>query len=412
MAGWRIEGATGSICHGSGAFFSVEGLAVETSFGPVRCWSQPIINQPEVGVLGILVRGVGEDPEMLLQAKIEPGNCNGAQLGPTVQATRSNQARIHNGAAVSYLEYFTPIPPAPVVDVLQSEQGSRFLRKLNRNIVVTVSEDVPVLSGHRWITTEQVSALLTEPDVVNMDTRTVLATLLSARPDLRRPVPSGTELTEAVDRASSMPCSSGALSWLTDRRRAHHLGVTTIPLAEMPGWERTEMAIRHRAGRHFSIVGVQVATIGREVTSWCQPMVESSAPGIAASIVRTDGGELLVLTQARVEAGNSMVAQAGPSVQGTGGTPTSAIGSVQAQLLDYLLDSRACTPVYDTVLSEEGGRFHRQRNRYLIAVAHSELPELSEDYRWCTVGELRHLALRSHGLNVEARTLLACLMSL
>ena len=78
----------GSLSHASGRFFSIQGISVNTTYGSVPHWSQPIINQPEVGFLGFIVKRIRGIPHFLMQAKMEPGNINMIQLAPTLQATR------------------------------------------------------------------------------------------------------------------------------------------------------------------------------------------------------------------------------------------------------------------------------------------------------------------------------------
>jgi oxidase EvaA len=132
---WKQVG--GRIVHRAGGFFSVAGLAARM---PAVEVSQPIIVQPEVGILGFAVRRRGAAREILLQAKAEPGNLRGVQVGPTVQATESNCKRVHGGRPTPYLELFTrPLPGSRVADSLQSEQGTRFLGKYNRNAMVDAS---------------------------------------------------------------------------------------------------------------------------------------------------------------------------------------------------------------------------------------------------------------------------------
>ncbi len=53
MKMWRRDTEDGSIRHESGRFFSIEGTRVTTNWGRVASWDQPIINQPEVGILGV-----------------------------------------------------------------------------------------------------------------------------------------------------------------------------------------------------------------------------------------------------------------------------------------------------------------------------------------------------------------------
>src|SRR5262245_46272432 len=52
---WSVEPGTGNLVHGSGRFFRVEGLRVTTGDGAPP-WHQPVIVQPEIGVLGILAK--------------------------------------------------------------------------------------------------------------------------------------------------------------------------------------------------------------------------------------------------------------------------------------------------------------------------------------------------------------------
>ena len=56
MKQWYTAPQDGSIRHESGRFFSIEGVRVRTNWGNVPEWSQPIINQPEVGILGIITK--------------------------------------------------------------------------------------------------------------------------------------------------------------------------------------------------------------------------------------------------------------------------------------------------------------------------------------------------------------------
>jgi dTDP-4-dehydro-6-deoxy-alpha-D-glucopyranose 2,3-dehydratase len=164
--------------HNSGRFFSIEGIRVHTNTGHVRDWSQPIIHQPEVGILGILCQKQHGILYFLMQAKIEPGNVNQAQLSPTVQATKSNYTQVHGGNRPPYLEHFVDLSDKRIiVDQLQSEQGARFLKKRNRNMIVEIDSETPVhlLSNYCWLTLGQIKHLMCMDNIINMDSRTVLS---------------------------------------------------------------------------------------------------------------------------------------------------------------------------------------------------------------------------------------------
>ena len=174
LQAWHFADGSGNLVHDSGRFFTVEGLRVRTSTGPFREWHQPIIKQPEVGILGILLKEFDGVLHCLMQAKLEPGNPNLLQISPTVQATRSNYTRVHQGTSVKYLEYFAgPRRGRVIVDVLQSEHGSWFYRKSNRNMVVEVDDHVPLDEDFCWFTLGQLNALMARDNIINMDQTTL-----------------------------------------------------------------------------------------------------------------------------------------------------------------------------------------------------------------------------------------------
>ncbi|WP_347359799.1 NDP-hexose 2,3-dehydratase family protein [Streptomyces sp. 150FB] len=125
LDGWGFDPGTGNLGHHSGRFFTIEGLRVHLEPAHVEQWTQPIIVQREIGILGILVKEFDGVLHCLMQAKMEPGNSNLVQLSPTVQATRSNYSGVHKGRAIPYLDYFrAPRRSTVLADSLQSEQGS------------------------------------------------------------------------------------------------------------------------------------------------------------------------------------------------------------------------------------------------------------------------------------------------
>ena len=82
MRKWHRDELTGNLNHESGRFFSIEGICVRTNWGQVPAWEQPIINQPEIGILGFVTNKFDGILHFLVQAKIEPGNINTVQISP------------------------------------------------------------------------------------------------------------------------------------------------------------------------------------------------------------------------------------------------------------------------------------------------------------------------------------------
>ncbi|MEU5050610.1 NDP-hexose 2,3-dehydratase family protein [Streptomyces sp. NPDC021096] len=395
LDGWSFEDGTGNLVHRSGRFFSVEGLRVTTGSGPHRLWHQPIIKQPEVGILGILAKEFDGVLHFLMQAKMEPGNPNLLQLSPTVQATRSNYTKVHRGADVKYLEYFTrPGRGRVLADVLQSEHGSWFHRKSNRNVIVEALGDVPPADDFCWLTLGQLGELLHRDLTVNMDARTVLSCL----PDHGRP-------------AGALHSDTEVLSWFTGERSRHDVHAERIPLAGVPGWVRGPETIAREDGRYFRVVAVSVEADSREVPRWTQPLIEPVAPGVTAFVARRIHGVLHLLAHARVEGGFLDTVELGPTVQYTPANYAHLAPADRPPFLDLVLNADPRQVRYEAVHSEEGGRFLNAVGRTLVVEADAAQAPLDPPpgYRWVTPGQLRSLVRHGHYLNVQARTLLACL---
>ncbi|MFJ9468128.1 NDP-hexose 2,3-dehydratase family protein [Streptomyces caniferus] len=407
MTQWHADPDTGDLRHRSGRFFSVQGLRVRSDFGPVAAWSQPIINQPECGILGIAIRDFDGVPHLLMQAKSEPGNISGVQLSPTVQATRSNYTRVHGGSSVPYLDLFrSPEPDRVLADVLQSEQGSWFYRKRNRNMVVEAGPEVEAGEDFCWLTLGQLHALMRHEDLINMDARTVLSCL----PDWH----SGAGAPSAdPGRAAALHTDREIRSWLTGRRAEHQISAERLPLTHVPEWHWSPEALSHESGRYFSIVAVHVGSRSREVPAWSQPLLRPHGEGVAALLVQRIGGVPHALMRGRVEPGFVDGVELGPSVQCTPENYAHLPAAVRPPYLDLVLGGRAERIRFDTVLSEEGGRFHHARSRYLIIeVDPGDRVEEGTEFRWVSERQLDELLRYSGHLNVQARTLVAALRTL
>lgn len=419
LVAWSSDPGSGNIRHDSGEFFSVEGLDVHIPAGPVEQWSQPIINQPEIGILGILVKEFDGVLHCLMQAKVEPGNCNGLQLSPTVQATRSNYTQVHRGKPVPYLDYFRNMSARRVItDVRQSEQGSWFNQKRNRNMVVEVTGEVELLDGFWWLTLGQLHQLLAVDNLINMDARTVLSCLPFRGSDLTTAFGvTGNDFVDALiqscnEEAPSVHSSDDILSWITEARTRTDVFTKRVPLNDLPHWGWVDGKISHESGQFFDVIGVGVTARGREVNSWMQPMIEPHGTGVVAFLVRQIGGVVHALVHARVEPGYVDVIELAPTVQCTPQNYDALPAAARPRFLDDVLAARPQDVRFEAVLSEEGGRFYHARNRYLIIETDADVALDRPDFRWMTLHQLVELLRHSHYVNVQARSLLACLHSL
>lgn len=412
LDGWYIEDETSNIRHQSGRYFSVEGLSCQWMDGSKPNWIQPIIKQPEVGILGIMTKMFNGTRYFLMQAKMEPGNVNLVQLSPTLQATYSNYTQVHKGNLPPYLEFFLNDDVIAIHDQLQSETGTRFFRKFNRNILIDVTEDVPLRPEFRWLTLCEIQELIAEDDLINMDSRSVLSNIDFgvALEDEDSDVDS-TFLVSARSKVKGVHTSSEELEkWLEDQTKKCTLQTELVPLANAEDWELDEWGVHNPNQNFFSVVAVAVEAGEREVPKWTQPLLRHEGLGIAGFLSKSINGILHFLVQAKAEPGIVDYVELGPTV-----SMFDLEGRLESQqnlpFLNYFIDpSRNHQKTYTTIQSEEGGRFWNLRNEFVVM----ELPEdedlsIPDSHHWMTLGQLYEFSQGESKVNSDARTLLACL---
>lgn len=415
------------IRHESGKFFSIDGIRIHTNYRNIHEWDQPIINQPEIGFLGFIVKKFNGVLHFLLQAKIEPGNLNVVQLSPTLQATRSNYMRVHGGAIPNYLEYFTGDKDVTVlVDQLQSEQGARFLHKRNRNIIVEVDEKetLEVKTGFIWATLGQIKELLRYSNVVNMDSRTVISCikfgsysehslrLLSAVNSMSENgiVKQDSYLYSVLSADNHLHELQDIIQWITSLKFKYELSVSPIGISEMQHWNYDGNTVSHEDGKYFDVIGVHVEIGNREVVAWDQPMVRSAQEGLMGFIVKKIDGIYHFLVQAKLESGNFDVVELAPTVQCLTGNYRKGKNEYTIPYLEEILNAPQEKVWYSSYQSEEGGRFFQEQNLNKIVEVGDEFPiDVDENYCWMTLNQMMSFVTYNNYLNIAARSLLAAI---
>lgn len=420
LRGW--EDIDDHIRHNSGKFFSIDGIRISTNYRGDQTWDQPIINQPEIGFLGFIVKKFEGIYHFLVQAKIEPGNLNVVQISPTLQATRSNYTCVHKGKRPTYLEYFNGEKPVKILlDQLQSEQGARFLHKRNRNIIVEVSDDIEieVKEGFKWLSLGQIKDLISYPNVLNMDTRTVIScitygsynestlnlvnTLLSSR-SMR----SDGYLYSVLSGDNHLNDLRQIIQWITGLKFKYDLNVKPIGLSQMEKWIYDGNTIHHQDYKYFDVIGVNVAIGNREIVSWDQPMIRSAQEGIMGFLVKKINGIYHFLVQGKLEAGNFDIVEMAPTIQCLTGNYKKGKNEYTIPYIEYFINPPKEKVWYSTYQSEEGGRFYHEQNLNIIVEVGDEFPiEVDSNYCWMTLNQMMSFVTYNNYLNIAARSLLS-----
>jgi len=422
---WHFAPDTGNLVHDSGKFFSIEGIHVKTNWGAVNEWTQPIINQPEIGYLGIITKIFDGVLYFLMQAKVEPGNINNVQISPTLQATKSNYTQVHKGGKSLYLEYFINQSEHTVLlDQLQSEQGARFLKKRNRNIILHVEDEIPVHDDFCWMTLGQIKKLIHTDNTVNMDTRTVISGISygnfqsdvadfynSVSPDTGKENTFSKGLLKSlIDCENSLYSFDDILSWLTQLKCEYELVTDHVPLKYVTGWSRNDYEIYDEVQKYFKVIAVDVGISSREVQQWTQPLIEPAQEGICAFIVKEINGIYHFLIQAKVECGNMDILEIAPTVQCmTGNYKNTSKGNLP--FLEYVLTCSPDQVCYSCYQSEEGGRFYQEQNKNVVIEAGNSFPvDIPNNYNWLTLNQLLAFLKFNNFLNIQARSLVSSLI--
>jgi len=347
---------------------------------------------------------------------------NNVQLSPTLQATRSNFSQMHKGKKPDYLEYFQYAKPHQILlDQLQSEQGARFLKKRNRNIIIKINDDIPVKPNFIWLTLAQIKQLMQYDDLINMDSRTVISGIPFGNYDedvveffnyLQRSTVNTFAkefFKSALTFAKAHHSTDDLISRITHFKSVYDLYVTKVDLKELSDWIYTDEEIFHTDRKYFRVIPVDVKISSREVTEWSQPMVQPAQEGLCAFVCKKIEGILHFAVQIKLECGNHDVVELAPTVQTlTGDYKTAKEGSIP--FLQYVLQAKSDQVIFDTLQSEEGGRFYREQNRNMIVLAGDDIEEaLPDKYIWMTLNQLGTFLKFNNYLNIQARSLIAAI---
>jgi oxidase EvaA len=398
----------GFLTHITSRFFNVVGVRY-FSVDRGKILTQPIIDQSEIGLLAFLVFKDTEDWWILAHAKVEPGNVNGAQLAPTVQATKSNYEIAHGGSETPYLGRVQSARRR-LYDQLQSEQNSRFLAKRNRNRVTQLTEKIEEKGSHfRWIPIRDFLSQLRKSHTVNTDARSVIACWLltdlnAMRECLPRNAFSELLMGSMVSPHTLHPTQS-LDEWLgslkqTWRRKPEIISLKALDLP----WTCTEEEICSPDDPSLMIYQIAVSCEKREVTQWDQPIAGTRTQSKMILFIGTLNGTLHLLLQAKLEAGNR-----------NGFELTTTVQSDSSHVPDfekvYIEMAQTGKPLLNFDNSEEGGRFDQCISHYQVIWMDDVVREQEDSFhRWVSLSQVSDFLRRENVITNELRSILSSLL--
>ena len=385
LDGWSFSLNDG-LKHHSGNFFSIHGITVCNKRFVGERVTQPILLQPEEGILGFLRVKRSGNWYYLFQAKFEPGNPGLIQFAPTVQATVSNYTRVHGGKVAPFVEFFRDIEGVSKEKIAvkrYSETASRFYQKVNFNIIRNVeTEDLYESNNHVFVNEHAIGELLATDNLLNMNARSVLS--MRAPGSVAHKTPENLKI------------------FMKDKYSEFSSVVKFVPLNECTNWECTDYSIEPIQKSSFRIFGLNVQA-DREVKTWSQPMVENLNVGDVILISRLFENVRKFLIKLDIEVG---------TVSGSYLSPTSFSLDPHSKTkfnVEYEREINSEESVFSVLHSEEGGRFYKSSNLYSLYYCDNMEMIIPDNFIWLSLDELQSFNETDVLLTSELRTFLSML---
>mgnify|MGYP001414440368 CR=1 FL=1 len=365
-----------NLSHKSGRFFKV--VKVKN-----KNYESGILLQDELGTLGVLTCIYKDVLHFLVQFKKEPGNIISSQLSPTLQATLSNQNKVHGGNAPKYLELFENIIKENILfRASLPEQGNRYWKKYNDNVILKgdyFEED----ENYRWMTLGQIYEFSNIDNSINSCLRSVLSLLHKSEYK-------NIKYSEKIKNIKNMT--------KLQKLNNPELKNSVIDFYS----EKEDKLIFENIDDKFEINGISITIEDREVSKWDQPIVFDFNLSEYVFVSILQDNKRMYLFKEMYEPGYKNGFNLGPTF--------TLKKTINQNLIDNFKqifgDATTPTLINEFEMSEEGGRFFQTRvkHSYYEIVLNSAINNV-EGFQILDDDEVRHI--NNLGLlTMEARSLL------
>lgn len=143
-------------------------------------WSQPILKEKfnPSGLIVLFRKEINNIPYYLVNCKFEPGNISLVHVSPTIQVTYSNITFNKKYSKNYYLSIFNRhCKKRSLIDTLVSEDGGRFFKKQNRNIILDCNNiKIKVLNdSFKWISFFLLKKINQKSKIINPHIRSIFS---------------------------------------------------------------------------------------------------------------------------------------------------------------------------------------------------------------------------------------------
>jgi oxidase EvaA len=223
-------------------------------------------------------------------------------------------------------------------------------------------------------------------------------------------------IVESLQDWSELMTLEQTKDWFLEKKNNCQMDVSISPLGELKDWEfrnKTDL-IEHKNKSFFSIIGIKVSnSTTREIKSgWDQPILkEKNNDGGIVGIIRKKSNDIpYYLVEAKAEPGNPDLVQISPSLQATYSNLEQSHGGRQPHFAELFLDPKKynCKILFDQLMSEDGGRLYKKRNKgMIIEISENYSLTIKDNFCWLSLYQLKSLIKINSWVNPHVRSLIS-----
>jgi oxidase EvaA len=167
------------IRHELNKYFKVIAVDVEIGNREVISWTQPMIEPAQEGLCAFICKKINGILHFAVQVKLECGNFDIVELAPTVQSLTGDYKEKNKIPLLFLDEVLNADKSSVIYDSYQSEEGGRFYREQNRNMIVLANDNFPTKLPENfiWMTLNQLYIFLKFNNYLNIQARSLIASL-------------------------------------------------------------------------------------------------------------------------------------------------------------------------------------------------------------------------------------------
>jgi len=372
---WMIK--NGALSHQSNGFFHVIGVKNRNTQE-----EQLALYQPQSALTGLILhKDANNQVYVLLQARVEPGNTNIGQYGPTIQSTPANYMQMHGGKKTSYVDLFTTVFPdvTPLGSTMQFDIGKCYFQKSKFHNYLGVSKFLKTEENMIWVPLHVIIQTLHLDNFLNADLRSLLAVFdwdLYLKP---------LNEVQKTPLKTDKFCYNNLLG--SDKWNI-------ISLEQLKNWNISDSGIVNISNSSISIKMFEFSTTNREVAKWSQPLLCTKNRGYVVLLMRQIANDYEFLVSITSEFGISGQIAVLPTLTIYPGENNENITTIpyQGKLLA------------EVIQSDEGGRFYRNESLYQVILIDDEI-NIASNQHWINIDSFKSILKSSDTASIQLRTL-------